>query len=287
MSYATFAIMNPLRFRDESISIDNATIFPNPDNVSTCYPGFTGAVANNYAEPLLINENFIFQYETPNTTEDVTITLLDENKASIGTSYFTKTDVTPVGWTGEDVHNITLNYDTVRTCYVRIAITGGQTYISDKIRFYSSLKDHIKIRYSNFENDFGMVLFEDPTQYIFTTYVKAGWITNVKTKVDRNVYEDDRGHQVVTRSTPRRIYEVLFPHLTSVVAERLSLIFGCSETSVNGYRLVPTGEATSNQETPLSNHFNYSQDMEVYDWDYKYILQSGAGFPYVFPYALS
>lgn len=288
MSYATFSSMNTIRFRNEYITPDYSTIFPNPDNLSLCDIRYSGSVAYDYEEPILINTDFLFQYQTPNTTADITITLLDEDKSSLGTSYFTKSDVTPAGWTGdEDVHNVALNYDTEGVCYIRIEVTGGETYISDKIRFYSSLKDYVKIEYSNFENDFGMVLFEDPTQYIFTTYVNAAWITNMKTKVTREIYEDDRGSQVITRSTPQRIFEILIPHVAGHTAERLELIFGCSETSINGYRLVPTGDSELSQETPASNHYNYKIDMAVFDWDYKTILQSGDGFPYTFPYALS
>ena len=112
MPFAQFSILNPIKFTDQSVSLDWKTTFPTPDNLPNEQYAFQGATPNTYIKPIQLNEVFKFQFQTDQSGSDIDVQILDCNLTSIEDGTFNFNDITPTGWTGNNIMQVSYTPET-------------------------------------------------------------------------------------------------------------------------------------------------------------------------------
>ena len=227
MPFAQFSILNPIKFTDQSVSLDWKTTFPTPDNLPNEQYAFQGATPNTYIKPIQKDEVFNFQFQTDQSGSDIDVQILDCNKQSTSNGTFNFNDITPTGWTGNNISS-ELHTRNEERIYIAIDIYDEDVlikrYISELIQVQERMTNCTKVRYSHFQNDYNMIFLDGTTQYVYEMWVRGNYVQNVLPDYEVETYEDERAKPVNLQTSLIDTYKFIVPYTNSDLARRLSYI---------------------------------------------------------------
>lgn len=229
-------ILNPIRFYKGTDLPNYATRWPNMDNVSFHHEWQTGVFAAQYYKDFVLNKEIGLQFRVDGiSNENIDVYKLNE-ASGVFQPYDTliPEDISPLGWLGYKVNKYTFTPSETGIYYFYFE---EAEYLSDKfivhndVKFLSRL---VELKYYNYENDYGMVYWDnDVSKYEGLTYY-TGQLLFLETANIISQYSSDRGNVEKLRSTPQRSSSLNLTdvHYTSI--DNINMIFSNSYTEVNG-----------------------------------------------------
>jgi hypothetical protein len=145
------------------------------------------------------------------------------------TGGFDSVDISPVGWVGYQIHEVTVTGLT-DGCYYLLDTDSG--LISDIFYITSSTElteDFVKIKYSNSVNDFGCIF---GTHY-FEAYFRGRLVVG-ESKIDYDTFEDDRSQPIKLKASPQRTANLSILGINYLYKDLIDHIFSCDTIEVNG-----------------------------------------------------
>ena len=251
--------INPFRFQKIGTEIDNDTIFPSFDNMrlNTRYQRGIYPIPSGYNPDHLINKEFSVIVSTNIPAFGFTKTVILPNGSIVGA---TLTDITPVGWIGDNVYKITYT-PTLNGIYY-IVFNGD--YISDGVKVRESNNDLVKIQYYDSKNSNSGLFYDynlstwvwQPIRY-FTGQVISGEPQN-----EYSIYKDDPGTNVKTRSEPVDTIQLNLTDISQLEIKIINRIFSCDNILINGV-LCQNTEPPEYEPIPNSDMCNVSILMTI------------------------
>lgn len=220
------AILNPIRFYPSDLMPDYISVFPNFDNITYGNAYFFGVNASRYCIRVHVGDLYLQFLNPDNAAFELDVYKLSESNTFEVVDTVTSVDISPVGWVGYEIHKVTLSLAD------GVYYLSNNDYKSDIFRVTSNtrtIKDLVKIKYSNSINDFGCI-FD-------TNYFEAYFMGNFKSgepKNDIEAYNSDRGNPVKLRATPIRTATINILALHQTYKDLVEHIFSCDTIEVNG-----------------------------------------------------
>jgi hypothetical protein len=228
-------LLNPIRFYNSGQTPNYSTRFPNIDNITQRYNWAPGVHPSMWYKEWRTGQTMYLQFEQEaEESTDLNVYLYNETTGSYAEldtgSPITGVDISPVGWTGLPIYQYTFTPSTDGTYYFQFD-EGG--IISDKFVVISDsnlIKNLIKIKYSNSENDFGCIFSNDEyfNQY-FTGQLVIGDPQN-----EISGFQSDRGELIKLQATPIRIVNLLLNEIHYTYMDHINTIFSLDTIEVNG-----------------------------------------------------
>ncbi len=239
-------ILTPLRLFPKAVDFTGGDNYINPDNTrqedmiqeglynSTFYQAFQKTwhddsdglefqVMSTAAAETLSAKSFKMDGDTE--IEDMTCTKVFTYSGS-DTAVWTISMATPA------------NYTTNTIYYIEVYTTSsGYDYVSDYWYFEDSgvnlARYWAPLEYSNFENDFGLI-FDNGSGTTFAGKVLVPLqMYKPAPAIEKETVNDYKGVPLTLRTTIRRGYELVTAPVPVWFAEKLLIIFGCSELELN------------------------------------------------------
>jgi len=239
ISGISIPVLTPFKFYPASSETGDGVNFQNIDNTALPLQDWEGVYHSRFVQPVTrfwndFSPGIDFQIITDGaqTYGDTTVTFEDLDSNVLFTleseNFFVKgTDV--IGRFYADKF-IGINDG----CYkLVIRVQDNPVYNSEVFSLSDIHEDCYPLEYSNFENDFGL---------IFTNASAATWVGKMMfplrmfkptTEEEKEVYENDVNELTTLRSIPKRMYEVESFPVPTWFAEKVKMIFGCSDLQLN------------------------------------------------------
>jgi len=225
---------NPFRFKLRGQDIDYITIYPRFDLMQFRNDYQRGIYSTSYYANYALNDTITIQVEATEVLQAIV-----RNVNTNATINVTKTFVTPVGWTGNDVINFSINTNMLGEGVFRFEITKIpeiDVYDSDEfvVADASIMKDLVKIQYYDSGNSFdgvftnGVSWIWQPIRYF------TGQIITGEGSSEYSIYNDDPN---VPTKTKAEVNDGMLINFTDVSQYEKSIIdrmFGCDNIIVNG-----------------------------------------------------
>ena len=278
-----FPLLSPLKFNAIG-DIDNITNFAIPDFARANVDIFPNVHSLPYKFLHLNNTNLVFQIRKAGT---LTLNLYDNSDGSL-TSLSVESNATPTNWTGKSVYNYTVPF-IVDGCYKLIltCIDGGiiENYESEWIEVVSELEEIIKIEFTAFTNEFGVVFSKDGAAETFRGITYAyGRMFDVQPTSETEVGETDRGNPVTLSSTLKNIYNIEIDLIPEYKRKLFSFLWACEYVYVNNIQLKlidgfeyeknANGNTGSASITTQQVDFDFLQDEWNYNENYNLITDN-------------
>jgi hypothetical protein len=263
-------LLNPIRFYDSALVPDYNSYFPNMDNITQRVNWVPGIHTNkHYYKEWRTGIAMYLQFERE-ATESVNLHVFkyDETTKTFieleTGSPIVGTDISPGGWTTNPIYGYTFTPSSDGTYYF---IFDGDTLTSDKFIVTSDtnfIKQLVKIKYSNTENDYGCIFGTNYFNQFFTGFLSIGEPQN-----EISGFQDDRGDLIKLQGTPIRVANLLLNDIHYSYADHINMIFSLDTIEINGI-------AYQNSEPPIKEDI---ADSDLKNFSIK-LLQTGNDYYY-------
>jgi len=223
--------MNPIIFFDQSKAPDWETYFPNNEIIDERVQYNASIYPTLHWKDHLINEAITLQFQNPPSLD----TSISVTKPDGTTDVVNGIDITPTGWTGDDVYKYI--YTPTSAGIYQFYFNGDTDIISRKVLVHDVLKFRkrlVEITYYNTSNDYGMIFYDlAVNKYIGKTYF-TGQLLTYPINNDKSVFTSDRGTLVSLRSTPVKKARLILADIHYSYAYNINMIFSCDRLTING-----------------------------------------------------
>lgn len=126
-----------------------------------------------------------------------------------------------------------LGIDIDKCFKIYIKNTTSTLYYSENIKLSQSFSNNHPLMYNNFENDFGIIFLNSSDTAWKGKMMVPMRMWEPAPSDERESYLDDSGELVTLRSLPQRKYKFETLPVPSYFAEKIKLIFSCSDLTMN------------------------------------------------------
>lgn len=234
---ASIPLTTPLRFYQIGEQPDYSDIWPTLDNILQRQQWSDGIEAVEFwYNDHIVNQTLSVQFSYSGLT-DQNIYVYKYNQDTgvyVNTFTLTPTDITPTGWTGDNVNKYDFAPVQEGLYYLEFTEPGWRSdefyvQIAEKYR-----KRLVEIEYYNSINEFDTIFWDEDIQvYTGKTYFE-GILKPGNPKNEYSQFERDRGGVKRLRSTPVRTSELIIANVHSTYIDIINHIFSLDNVSVNG-----------------------------------------------------
>jgi hypothetical protein len=229
------SILNPIRFYDSAGVPNYSSSFPAIDNITQRTEWIPGIHPTNWYKEWRTGVAMYLQFEIEGTeSTNLEIYKYDESTGSfaeLGTgSPLSGVDISPGGWATAHIYQYTFTPSSDGTYYLKFE---GDTVTSDKFIVTSDsilIKQLVKIKYLNSENDFNCIFSGGEYFNQFLT----GFISLGEPQNEISAFQSDRGNLELLQATPVRVANLIINDLHYTYVDHINLIFSCDTITVNG-----------------------------------------------------
>lgn len=230
-------ILNPLRFYKGTELPNYSSRWPGIDNISFFTEWQKGVYSSKFYRDLVLNQEISIQFQYDGAITDQNISVFQLNQLTGNYELFetlTPVDISPAGWIDIPVYKYTFTPSVVGVFYMDF---NDPDLLSDRFIVHNEskyLKQLVEIKYSHYENRFGMVYLDGITPVFQGKAFFQGRLIIGEPKNEFSEYVDDPGNLELLQATPQRSVNVQLFTIHYSYADLINLIFSNSEIFING-----------------------------------------------------
>jgi hypothetical protein len=232
-------VLCQFKFYPSDREIDNGVNFQNVDNTELPEQDWEGVYPNKFTQPISrywndFSPGIDFQIVTDGaqTYGDTTVTFEDLEGNDLFTlekeNFFTRgTDIIARFYADK--------FEAIEDgCYrLAIRIQDNVEYYSEEFNLADTHDDCYPLEFSNFENDFGLVFDNGAGDTWVGKMLIPLRMFRPATEEEIEKYNNDVGELTTLRSILKRVYEVESEPVATWFAEKIKMMFGCSDLILN------------------------------------------------------
>lgn len=272
-------VLTPFKFYPADATIGDGINFQNVDNTKQSVQSWEGVYHNEFPQPVPLFWNDL----TPGIDFQIQLDTSELAFANLRSAIIDLDgDVIQVLTTNDfftitgTIHQVVITADELHLedgCYrIKIYENGGDDmYYSEVIDIADTHEDCYPLEYSNFENDFGL---------IFTNATSETWkgkmliplrMYEPLTEDEKEAYENDIGELTTLRTILKRIYNIETYPIPTWLSEKLKLIFGLSELTLN--KLIVNTQDISIEKINETDKMELSGKIQLNDFTDYYLQE--------------
>jgi hypothetical protein len=257
-------VLTPYKFNPISPTIGNGVNFQNTDNTPQPEQEWEGVYHNGFVQPV---PRFWNDY-TPGLDFEIYLDTSILSIANLKSDLVDLNDNVVQSLTIDTIFSFSATEKQMRIyadkllgvadgCYqIKIYENGGDDmYLSEVIRLAETIDDCYPLEYSNFENDFGVIFDGAPDDWTGKILIPLR-LFKPEPQDEREIYQNDGGGLTTLRSVPKRVLELQSFPVPTWYAEKVKMIFNCSDLILNKYEV-------NTEETPEVEIIGESDKMEI------------------------
>jgi len=234
---ASIPLTTPLRFYRIDQQPDYADIWPNNDNVLQRQQWTEGVFAvEQWYKDHVINKLLSVQFSYSSITDQNVYVFKYNQSTQVfdAHSTLTPTDITPSGWTSDDVNRYDFTPVQAGIYYLEFTEAGWRSdeFVVHTLEKYR--KRLVQISYSNTINDYDTIFWDSSVSvYTGLTYFE-GQLIKKDASNDYSQFETDRGGEKRLNATPIREAVLLIANVHYTYSDIINWIFSLDTVYVNG-----------------------------------------------------
>jgi hypothetical protein len=262
MANVNIPILNPIRLRSTTKTIDHLTTFPRVDLMTqrVDYQKGIYAVPDVYID-WLVGTDIYFQARIVSTLAATCIARIYNYITGAYVSAVSFTNINPVGWVGDNIIRIRFLAPSAGYYYITMNFIGaGESFISDVFKVNENGQGLVWIKYKNSYNDNGMVW--GSTYYNFFA---TGFVAVTNSETENSISKEDDGVSIYsTSSFGKRVMNLGEIHSTQL--RQLERIMQLDDLIVNGEPVICEQGLEINQ-IPKTDLYNVTANLALKNID--------------------
>lgn len=263
-------LINGIRFFKVEFGnkIDWVDEFPSMQNIDTRSDFLKGVNKSDYCQPWPLMPITAYAFEGEDSL------ICQVNRPERAAIYATKVNINPAGWTGDDYYSF--SYTPLNEGFHQLIIWSRSNrefyYRSDLI--YVDISNVapannkyklVKIGYTNFENDFGALFYNQQGQFNYTTYFEGHYLPSSPDN-EQDVFNDNEGNSQQLSAIGKMGRVLIIEDVPIWYQDQINTIFQCSDLTING-ELCTRGNI-SFEKKPFSDLMKVTVELSLKNNDY-------------------